>query len=71
MNDKERERYEELISHLPWHHARRWAIKGAMDARRWAINGAEKEDARTILNAIHRLSRRDFNRRFAEMLAKD
>lgn len=60
MNDREQKRYKSLISHLPWHHARRWVRKGA-----------EKEDARTILEAIHRLSHREFNRRFAEMLSRD
>jgi len=53
-------RYASLLSHLKQHKVRKWLECGAHD-----------EDARTIGEAINRLSDDQLNRRMARMLAKN
>ncbi len=52
--------YDNMLSHLWWHDPRGWLLKGDL------LRGARKEDARTIKEAVKRVS----STRLREALAK-
>jgi hypothetical protein len=51
--------YHRLLAHIQHH-----------KVREWLIAGAKKEDARTILAAVRKLSGGQLNRRMARMLSR-
>ena len=55
-----RDRYENLMNHLEYHHA-----------KKWLLDGCDHEDAHTIRDAVERLDQATLNRRLARALAKD
>jgi hypothetical protein len=52
------EKYENLLNHIEHH-----------NIRRWLLDGCDREDARTIREAVKNLSDGQLSRRFARMLA--
>jgi len=52
--------YDNLLSHL-WHH----------DIRGWLLTGARQEDARTIKEAVKRVSSTQLREALAHVLSKD
>jgi hypothetical protein len=56
----EREQYDNLLGHL-WHH----------DVRGWLLAGAREEDARTIKEAVKRVSSTRLREALAQALTSD
>jgi hypothetical protein len=60
MSYYDRTDYRQIYSHVRFH-----------NIRKWLMDGARREDARTIREAVERMSDDQLDRRFARMLAQE